>query len=178
MLHDVRAQTVIDHGKGFVQRKPLAFLHLPVPESAGGGVLDDAATGDFIVDLISHLRAGEVLYVHDSEGNGRTGVVCAVIVGLLYGMSSAEAIDYTQRARNSRFGASGAGPDTHKQRLQVHRYVRACMRACDGVSGRDVYRARAHAHGSLQSAGVCGSQGARGGGWAPCRWGQAPRHVC
>ena len=53
-------QVIVDHGKGFTQTKPLAFLHLPVPESAGGGVLDDAMTAEFVLELLSHLRAGEV----------------------------------------------------------------------------------------------------------------------
>lgn len=88
-----------------------------------GGVISDAKLKPFIVDLVSHLKAGENLYIHCSNGNGRTGTVAAILLGVLYGLSSSDALDLSQRFRNHRVGTQGCMPDTHEQKMQVHRLL-------------------------------------------------------
>lgn len=147
------AQIIVDHGRGrFPQTEPLSFVHMPIlgahPRPAApvywcvfcvlvltrvctlgcvclseGGVISDAKLKPFIVDLVSHLKAGENLYIHCSNGNGRTGTVAAILLGVLYGLSSSDALDLSQRFRNHRVGTQGCMPDTHEQKMQVHRLL-------------------------------------------------------
>jgi len=68
--------------------------------------------------------AGELLYVHCGDGNGRTGTLVAVLLGLAHGISSAEALDLAQRSRNDRHSVGGSAPETQEQRSQVRARVR------------------------------------------------------
>lgn len=77
----------------------------------------------FVIELVSHMRAGEYLYVQCADGNGRSGTVAALLMGLAYGISSSEALDLCQRSRNDRPGAGGLAPETHEQKMQVHRLL-------------------------------------------------------
>lgn len=146
------AQIIVDHGRGrFPQREPLSFIHLPIPSAFpnclhapsachppcphcapmhvptcaddGAAVIDDAKLVPFVLDLISHLKAGEKLYIHCGDGNGRTGTVACALLGLLYNLSSSETLDLVQRFRNHRAGTQGHMPDSHEQKMQVHRLL-------------------------------------------------------
>ncbi len=74
-----------------------------------------------VLDLIAYMRAGEYIYVQCSDGNGRSGTVCAILAGLAYGLGPVEALALMQKSRNDRPGAQGPSPETHDQRMQVHR---------------------------------------------------------
>ena len=41
---------------------------------------------------MSYLHAGEIVYLHCSEGNGRSGVIAAVILGIVYDLGAVEAL--------------------------------------------------------------------------------------
>ena len=64
--------------------------------------------------------------MHCGDGNGRTGTVVAVLLGLVHGISSAEALDLAQRSRNDRFSVGGSAPETQEQRSQVRARARSC----------------------------------------------------
>ena len=96
---------------------------LLVLADVGGATVDDAQLVPFVLDLIAHLKAGEKLYIHCSDGNGRTGTIASVLLGLLYDLSSSETLDLVQRYRNSRAGTQGHMPDSHEQKMQVHRLL-------------------------------------------------------
>jgi len=100
----------------------LSFVHVPVRD-AEGGVAPDDVLKRLVTDLAAHIRAGEVLYLHCSDGNGRSGAVAAALLGAAYGLSSSEAIDAVQRSRGHRHGAGGRAPETHEQKMQVHRVL-------------------------------------------------------
>jgi Ca2+-binding EF-hand superfamily protein len=102
--------------------RPLTFLHLPIPDTSGATV-PDAVLSDFVLMLLAHIKAGELLYVQCSDGNGRTGMVCALLLGLVYHLSSSEALDLTQRYREHRAGTSGLSPESHEQKMVVHRLL-------------------------------------------------------
>ncbi len=136
------AQAMVDAG-GFPAsgRKPLSFVHLPVTE-ADGSTVPDEQLKEFCLKLLKFVKAGEILYIQCADGNGRTGSVSAVLLGLVYGFSSSEAIDAAQRYRASRAGAGGNSPETHEQKMQVHR-----------ILSDDSYRAAAVSVSSSQPAG-------------------------
>lgn len=121
--------------------KPLSFVHLPITE-ADGSTVPDEQLKQFCMKLLKFIKAGEVLYVQCADGNGRTGSVAAVLLGLVYGLSSSEALDASQRYRASRAGTGGNSPETHEQKMQVHR-----------VLADDSYRTAAIAVSSTQPAG-------------------------
>jgi hypothetical protein len=102
--------------------RPLGYLHLPIHDASGATVPDDVY-GEFVLQVLGLLRAGELVYVQCGDGNGRSGELCAVLLGLVYGLSSSEALDMVQRCRNYRFGAQGLSPESHEQKLQVHRLL-------------------------------------------------------
>jgi protein-tyrosine phosphatase len=47
-------------------------------------------------DCIDLLKEDRKLYIHCLNGRGRTGTVVAILLGRLYGLSSARAFEYTQ----------------------------------------------------------------------------------
>jgi len=49
-----------------VEPARLTFLHWPVP-AAGAGTLPDADARRLCLDLLAHMRAGELVYLHCSE---------------------------------------------------------------------------------------------------------------
>mmetsp|Transcript_170758 Transcript_170758/g.414912 ORF Transcript_170758/g.414912 Transcript_170758/m.414912 type:complete len:704 (-) Transcript_170758:99-2210(-) len=115
------AKIVQQHGD-FPFKGPLSYVHIPIPESAGG-VIPDKDLVPQVLDLVSFLKAGEVLYLHCSDGNGRSGTVAALLLGLAYSLSSSETLDTLQRYRESRLGTAGSTPDSHEQKMQVHRLL-------------------------------------------------------
>jgi Ca2+-binding EF-hand superfamily protein len=102
--------------------KQLSFLHVPI-RNADGGVTTDAIVKRLVQDLVAHIKAGEMIYLHCSDGNGRSGTIASVLLGATYGMSSSEALDAVQRSRDFRLGTSGRSPETHEQKMQVHRVL-------------------------------------------------------
>ena len=77
----------------------------------------------FVADIGRRLRDGHVLYLHCHDGNDRSGVVAALVLGALYGVASGEALDRVQRARDTRAGPPGRSPDHHESTMLVHRLL-------------------------------------------------------
>lgn len=115
------ARIVVD--RGVRVSRPLAYLRLGIPEGATS-VIEDKALMAFVESLVSHLKSDDGVYMHCDDGNGRTGTVAAVLLGVLYGLGSAEAMETVQRFRNMRQTGKGDSPETHEQKMQVHRILR------------------------------------------------------
>ncbi len=133
------AQAMVDAG-GLPQSTsttPLSFLHYPIAPG-GMGVLDDGPLRALVLDIIAYMRAGEYIYLHCGDGNGRSGTVAAVVLGLTFGLGPVEAMALMQKSRNDRAGAQGPAPETHEQRMQVHRLLsdKSLRQAASAVSAR------------------------------------------
>ena len=63
------------------------------------------------------MMAGEYIYLHCSDGNGRSGICAAVTLALAYSLGPMEALEHLQLSRSQRHGSSGASPETHEQRM-------------------------------------------------------------
>ncbi len=97
---------------------------MPIPAD-GNAAAPDTSIQALIETLISFLKAGENIYIHCSDGNGRTGYVASILLALLYNLSSAQAIDYVQSFHDKRKGPGGCKvTETHEQKLAVHRILR------------------------------------------------------
>ena len=58
---------------------PVSFIHAPIGD-ASGSTLPDAALSELVLLLLSHILAGEILYIQCSDGNGRSGTGVRVCV--------------------------------------------------------------------------------------------------
>mmetsp|Transcript_5366 Transcript_5366/g.11071 ORF Transcript_5366/g.11071 Transcript_5366/m.11071 type:complete len:562 (+) Transcript_5366:1024-2709(+) len=120
-------QQVGEGEKAFCSPNKLAFLHLPI--------VDCKVTGDEVVRVLAEalcwrLVAGEVVYLHCWGGHGRTGTLVAVILGMLYKISKAEALKRTQLYHDCRScPLQVQSPQTFPQRMQV-------LRILDTVRGK------------------------------------------
>ena len=104
----------------------LKFLHTGIVDC---GVTTDATVLELAIDICFRLVAGEVIYLHCWGGHGRTGTVVAVALGLLYGVSSAEALARTQLYHDLRICSLNVpSPQTPQQRRQVERILDAVHR--------------------------------------------------
>jgi protein tyrosine/serine phosphatase len=93
------------------------FVHLPIVD---GFVTSDKAMEELLEDCCERLMRHEVLYVHCWGGHGRTGTLVAAMLGRLYGLQSAKALEYCQIFHDSRTCHQNArSPQTKAQRLQV-----------------------------------------------------------
>eukprot|EP01138_Halocafeteria_seosinensis_P011771 gb/GECG01012029.1/.p1 GENE.gb/GECG01012029.1/~~gb/GECG01012029.1/.p1 ORF type:complete len:1436 (+),score=140.98 gb/GECG01012029.1/:1-4308(+) len=119
-----RAEVMVQTGRypQFDKNYRFQVLHFPMMPNELG-ISSDSEVMEWIYELLSHIRAGELLFIHCSDGNGRTGIIAAILLGCIYDMSSAEALDAVQRSRDCRHGAKGISPELHDQKLQVHRIL-------------------------------------------------------
>ena len=127
------ARIVVD--RGVQVSRPLSYLRLPIPEGSTS-IIDDRQLMAFVESLVSHIKADDGIYMHCDDGNGRTGTVASLLLGVLYGLGSSEAMDCVLRFRNQRSsGQKGDSPETHEQKMQVHRILqdRGWLEACRRV---------------------------------------------
>jgi predicted kinase len=77
----------------------MAFVEQPIPDQE---IADDALVDMLADQLLDRLKSGERLYVHCRGGHGRTGTVCAILLGRLYSLSAKEAVARTQLYHDTR----------------------------------------------------------------------------
>ncbi|CAK0840418.1 unnamed protein product, partial [Prorocentrum cordatum] len=75
------------------------FVEQPIQDQK---VTSDALVEQLVAQLLERLRGGEVLYVHCRGGHGRTGTVCSLLLGRLYGLGAPEALARTQLYHDTR----------------------------------------------------------------------------
>ena len=97
---------------------------------------DDACAGPKSADTApstSCQHAAGACYVHCFGGHGRAGVVAACLLGLLFGLGGAEAMDCTQARHDARDDPAWPcdtrqpSPQTAVQRAQVDELLAACQ---------------------------------------------------
>lgn len=102
--------------------RELRFMHCPMPD---GAVTSDGHLARFLQQLLEELRGGRVLYIHCYGGHGRTGIVGCALLCLLFGASSAEAVEVFNALHSERVdcgvGGPGQFPHSDAQQEQVDR---------------------------------------------------------
>lgn len=87
----------------------LEFEHLPIRKDGGPGDGDDATGSpeadvrralELVTQLEERLRAGRNVFVFSRDGHGRTGLVGALLLGRLYGLTAREALERSQRVHD------------------------------------------------------------------------------
>lgn len=100
------------------------YLHLPIEDNS---VPDDVPLFcALIYKVYTILRSGVTTYVHCKGGHGRSGMVCAILLCLLEGLSPAAGIVETTEAHKTRpqlrdFWKTRPCPHLHIQRKFVYR---------------------------------------------------------
>lgn len=106
-----------------VAPEDLKFLHHGIVDC---GVTTDLTVLELSLDVCYRLLANEVIYLHCWGGHGRTGTVVAVSLGLMYELSSDEALRRTQMYHDLRVCSLNVpSPQTPQQRFQVKRILDA-----------------------------------------------------
>jgi uncharacterized protein (DUF1810 family) len=96
------------------------FVSFPIVDQS---VADDALVCNFIEQLLERIACGEVLYVHCHGGHGRTGTICSLLLGKLYGLSGEDALKWFQRLHNMRLAPIFTAPLFPPQINQVKRLL-------------------------------------------------------
>lgn len=100
----------------------VSFVHCPIVDC---DCTSDKIIVDLATTLLRRLDVGENLYVHCWGGHGRAGTICSIILGLLYGLSGQEAMEYIQTLHDTRrYHLNTPSPQTMKQRQQVTRILK------------------------------------------------------
>ena len=95
----------------------------PLKFALVGQQVDETSTEVF--DLVRRVHDGEGIYIHCWGGRGRTGIVAACLLGLLYdGMDAEEALDRVQAYFATR-APGNPSPETEPQRQQVRDFYYA-----------------------------------------------------
>lgn len=101
-----------------------SFVHFGIPDREPAGDLDSLRS--LVADLAARvLKNGECLFIHCWGGKGRTGLVAACLLGLLYeSLGAEEALDRVQAYAETRT-KSIVSPETDPQRDQVRAFFAA-----------------------------------------------------
>lgn len=111
-------------------KKP-TLLDLPIPDN---NVTSDEEVLNFLNNklLPAAIRAkedGHAIYIHCWGGHGRTGTIAAILMGILYGLTSEEALEHVEKVHKMRlnpkdaFGVLQSCPQEKVQKDQVRRIL-------------------------------------------------------
>ena len=119
-------------GSAKITQTRLDLLHLPIID---GSVTSDHALSRLADDCCQRILDGERLYIHCWGGHGRTGTLVAVVLARLYGLTTVEALTYTQALHDvRRYPQNVRSPQTQVQVEQVKRILaaeRVGAKACE-----------------------------------------------
>ncbi|KAK3287736.1 hypothetical protein CYMTET_4765 [Cymbomonas tetramitiformis] len=99
------------------------------PIRDGGCAEDEELIHMVILPLLRGITsptAEKCYYVHCLAGRGRTGTICAIILGAVFDLSAVEALELIQRFHDSRtdpFSLGSKSPENSMQRDQVSRIL-------------------------------------------------------
>jgi len=104
----------------------LTYIHFPIVD---GSTPTDALMIEFLTKhVIPKIKSGEKMYIHCNKGVGRTGLVTALILGIIYNLDSATALKKNNIFYNKRQLKEGeTSPTTHEQKMQVHKVLSKLM---------------------------------------------------
>jgi protein-tyrosine phosphatase len=109
-------------GRLLKNQNTINFMHYPIPEANDAVATDSEATA-VTARVLSAIMAGDRVYLHCSDGNGRAGTIASLLLGIVHGLSSSEAMTLVDMYRTHRRGIQGLSLETHQQKAQVHRLL-------------------------------------------------------
>lgn len=145
-----------------LSKKPLVWRHLPIMD--GNAADDDEVLETLICDLVDDVKAGRVLYVHCWGGHGRAGLICCLLLAVLYSLTPVETFKRIQAYHDCRVEPQGTkSPQTVAQRNQVKRLLdKWKQRSEQPEPDRDVDTRPASREAAKEPQVVIGQNGVRG----------------
>jgi len=104
----------------YVQHLPSDVIYLSCLMDVGS--CPEKVEGKKLIDDILKIRKNDIVYIHCYGGNGRTGMIAAVLYGLVCRTKTCESIDAIVNSRKTRRNQSFSyvpTPETNKQVLYV-----------------------------------------------------------
>jgi protein-tyrosine phosphatase len=99
----------------------IKFTHLSIADCS---ITDDNETLAVAQKLVKDIQNGEVIYLHCWGGHGRTGIIVSLMLHLIYGITSVEAMRRCKFLHDMRKAKVNVGsPQTELQREQVSRII-------------------------------------------------------
>ena len=76
-----------------------SFLEQPIADQS---VTSDEQVAALVLRVLARVLAGDVCYIHCRGGHGRTGTVCALLLGLLHNLDGPAALAHFQALHDTR----------------------------------------------------------------------------
>jgi len=88
------------------------FIHVPIEDM---GVTDDAIVLELCENIAKRILDGDTVYIHCAGGHGRTGVITAIVLHVLYpSLTYEQIINYIQFVHDNRDGCYGSKLYCHR----------------------------------------------------------------
>ena len=102
----------------------VTFIRFPIEDYSTARSLP--ALAQLVYSLADRIHSGNVVYIHCLGGRGRTGLLAACLLGVLYeDVSAEEALDRVQAyfwTRSGKMDPGAISPETEEQREQVREF--------------------------------------------------------
>jgi len=101
----------------------ILFSRIPIEDRK---ILSDSSALDLAKTIIYLIGKGKRVLVHCRDGNGRTGTIVGIVLGLLYNMDIDTILKTLKRRFQSRINSKGPTsrmPQTKQQRDQIERLI-------------------------------------------------------
>ncbi|KAJ1450617.1 hypothetical protein M885DRAFT_531945 [Pelagophyceae sp. CCMP2097] len=124
-----RLMVQVANARKSLQKLPTACTTLRLPVADDSAFVDDAEAIRLCEAVEAAMRGGGCVYVYSRLGHGRAGMLCALLLGRLYGLEAHEALDRVQVYHDSRKcfdvrrGAVVSCPQSLAQRACVERLL-------------------------------------------------------
>jgi len=97
-------------------------------------IAEDKVARSAAETIIRAVKAGRVCYVHCWGGTGRTGTICSIVLGRLYGIAPEKAITHFQASHRKRTARKNAFPEAASQLQQALRLGRETQGSGEGAA--------------------------------------------
>ncbi|EQC35839.1 hypothetical protein SDRG_06591 [Saprolegnia diclina VS20] len=121
--------------------QPIRILRCPLPPHSA---TPEAELLEILNQLETCLRDGENLYIFSRQGRGRAGMVAALLLGRLYGLSAQQALERTQRCHDAQKAVAGlpstrlvSAPESLDQIRLVHQVLSSTATIYEPVATYD-----------------------------------------
>ena len=102
-----------------------SYFRFPIQQNA---VQEDRRTLQFTLKLCDFIREGKVVYVHCAHGHGRSGVICAIVAGILLNLTPQEALDFiSEKHAKRKVDPDVKTPNNILQYVQVTRILESIL---------------------------------------------------
>jgi protein-tyrosine phosphatase len=120
-FEDVKKMTNQLNACEFAKVENIEFTRCPIDD---GEITHDEIIQELSINIATKILGGQIIYLHCWGGHGRTGTVVSIVLHLIYGLNSRDAMFRCQRVHDLRQNrVFVSSPHTPIQRNQVARII-------------------------------------------------------